>query len=566
MPFPRRRPVTPAASPITAALGARARATPAAVALRLPGSDGQYRAAIDASALDQDSDAFAVALASTGLAVADRLIVMLPPTRDFFVAMFGAFKAGIVPVLIDPGIDRKALKRCLAEVDAQGFLGVPLALIGRKLLGWAPSARITIAAGRPMGRLLARFHLDRLIAGQRGQPLAAHSPVPDDTAAILFTSGATGVPKGVVYRHRHFSAQLEMLRDSLSIEAGAVDLATFPPFALFDPALGLTSVIADMDPRRPGHADPKRLLAALERFECSQLFGSPALIDVLVRHGSPLPTLRRVSCAGAPVPAATVAAFTALLNPDARFFTPYGATECLPVAVIEAAELATTRTATQAGDGTCVGRPVRPNQVRIIAVNDEPIAHWDDAFVLAAGEIGEITVAGPSVTDSYFGRPEATHSAKIAEEREGETVVVHRMGDAGWLDGEGRLWFVGRLRDRVTTVRGPWFTECIEAVARTVPGIFRAALVGLGAPGQQLPVLMLQANRDGRLPAQTDRVTLEGQVRESLRLAPLRFLPPGADALLVDLRVRFMPRLPVDIRHNAKIRRDLLAQRLALGR
>src|SRR5690606_24739563 len=214
---------------------------------------------------------------------------------------------------------------------------------------------------------------------------------PDDVAAILFTSGSTGVPKGVVYRHRHFVAQVEMLRTAFGSEAGGVDLPTFPPFALFDPALGLTSIIPDMDPTRPAAADPRRLLAAIERFGVTQLFGSPALMGVLAAHGAPLPTVRRATSAGAPVPPGVVARMLDLLPGDARFWTPYGATECLPVAVIEGRELLTLRERTEQGAGTCVGRPVPPNEVRIIRIDDAAIETWSDGLLVKPGQVGEIT-------------------------------------------------------------------------------------------------------------------------------------------------------------------------------
>ena len=139
-----------------------------------------------------------------------------------------------------------------------------------------------------------------------------------------------------------------MLREAFGVEAGGVDLPTFPPFALFDPALGLTSIIPDMDPTKPALADPRKLHDAIARFGVDQLFGSPALMGVLARHGAPLPTVRRVTSAGAPVPADVVAKMRELLPDDAQFWTPYGATECLPVAVIEGRELQATRAATEA--------------------------------------------------------------------------------------------------------------------------------------------------------------------------------------------------------------------------
>ena len=244
-----------------------------------------------------------------------------------------------------------------------------------------------------------------------------------------------------------------MLRDAFGLEAGGVDLPTFPPFALFDPALGVTSIIPDMDPTRPAKADPRRLLQAIERFGVTQLFGSPALVGVLARHGAHLPTVKRVLSAGAPVPADVVARMRELLPDDAQLWTPYGATECLPVSVIEGRELQATREATERGAGTCVGRPVPPNEVRIIRIDDDAIDQWSDALLVQPGQIGEITVAGPTATDTYFRRDAATKLAKIRETTASGERIVHRMGDLGWIDGEGRLWFCGRKTQRVVDRR-----------------------------------------------------------------------------------------------------------------
>src|SRR5688572_26143443 len=403
---------------IAAALPRLAAAAPDRVAIRCPGRRGpggfaRYDVALTYGELDRRSDALAAGLAKAGIVRGTRTVVMVRPSPEFFLLMFALFKAGAVPVLVDPGIDRRALKQCLDEAAPAAFIGIPLAQAARALFGWARSARVLVTAGRTWfwgGRTLAQVEHDGTGAGPQLADTA-----PDDVAAILFTSGSTGVPTSVVYRHRHFVAQVGMLRDAFGIVPGGVDLPTFPPFALFDPALGLSSIIPDMDPTRPADADPRRLHDAIARFGVDQLFGSPALMRVLANHGQPLPTLRRVTSAGAPVPPDVVAAMRALLPADAQFWTPYGATECLPVAVIEGRELQQTRVATEQGAGTCVGRPVAPNEVRIIGITDAPIADWRDAVVLGPEAIGEITVAGPTATDAYFARPDATAAAKIRE-------------------------------------------------------------------------------------------------------------------------------------------------------
>ena len=533
------------ASNIAAALPRLAHERPDQIAMRCPGRNGSYDIALTYAQLDARSDAIAAGLAKRGIVRGTRTVVMVRPTPEFFLLMFALFKAGAVPVLVDPGIDRRALKQCLDEAEPDAFIGIPLAQVARCVLGWARSATKIVTVGKRWawgGTTLAKIEA----RGSGAGPQLADT-APDDVAGILFTSGSTGVPKGVVYRHRHFVAQIELLRNAFGMQPGGVDLPTFPPFALFDPALGLTSVIPDMDPTRPASADPDKLHAAIARFGVTQLFGSPALMKVLADHGAPLPTVQRVTSAGAPVPPDTVAKIRTLLPDGAQFWTPYGATECLPVAVIEGRELESTRAATEAGAGTCVGRAVPPNEVRIIRIVDAPIADWNDVDQVPDGEVGEITVAGPTATDTYFRRDAATRIAKIREALpDGGERIVHRMGDVGWFDGEGRLWFCGRKTQRVETADGPLYTEQVEPVFNTHPQVRRTALVGVGEPGRQTPVLCYELQPG----VGADRARLEAELRaigarhpHTARIA--RFLPH--------------PGFPVDIRHNAKIGRETLA-------
>ena len=499
-----------------------------------------------------NGDRIAAALARAGIVRGTRTALMVRPSPELFLLMFALFKAGAVPVLIDPGIDKRALKQCLDEAAPEAFVGIPLAHAARVLLGWARrSCTKPVTVGR---RLFWGGHtLDALLAASAGDSFTMAQTQPDDTAAILFTSGSTGVPKGVVYRHRHFVAQVDMLRDAFGIEAGGVDLPTFPPFALFDPALGLTSVIPDMDPTRPARADPRKLIDAIERFGVTQMFGSPALLDTLGRHGvlhgTRLPTLRRVLSAGAPVAPIVVERMQRLLPEDAQIWTPYGATECLPVAVIEGRELRDTRAATEAGAGTCIGRPVAPNVVRIIAIDDAPIATWSDALLAPPGVVGEIVVGGPSATDEYYGRPQATAIAKIRETLpDGSERVLHRMGDLGYFDAQGRLWFCGRKTQRVETPDGPLYTEQVEQVFNAHEQVRRTALVGVGAPGAATPVLCVE------LEAGT-----EASAQERIEAELLNLGQRHAVTMRVQ-RVLFHPGFPVDIRHNAKIGREALSR------
>lgn len=541
---------------IAAALPRMAAERPEQIAIRCPSgrrADGgvAYDIALSYAELDRRSSAIAAGLREAGLTRGMHAALMVRPSPELFLLMFALFKLGAVPVLIDPGISKRALRQCLDEAAPVAFIGIPLAQAARKLLGWARrSVRLPVTVGRRWfwgGSQLAALEA-------RGALLdfSMADTAPDEVAAILFTSGSTGVPKGVVYRHRHFVAQIDLLRESLGIEPGGVDLPTFPPFALFDPALGLTSVIPDMDPTRPARADPRKLIQAIEAFGVTRMFGSPALLDTLGRYGEAqgvkLATLREVTSAGAPVPPAVVARMQAMLPQDAQIWTPYGATECLPVAVIEGHELRATREATEGGAGTCVGRPVAGNTVRIIAIDDAAIADWRLARELPPGAVGEITVAGPSVTDSYFARPAATALAKIREHlADGGERVVHRMGDLGWFDELGRLWFCGRKSQRVETAAGPLYTEQVEPVFCTLPEVRRAALVGIGAAGRQRPVLCIEL--EPGVPARA-----RGAIVDALRNIAGRFTHTAAIEQFL-----FHRRFPVDIRHNAKIGREQLA-------
>jgi len=456
-----------AACNIAAVLPRLAAEAPERIALRWPGRGGAAGRVLRYGELDARSDAIAAGLIRYGIVRGSRAVVMVRPSPAFFLLMYALFKLGAVPVLVDPGIERRALRQCLDEAQPDAFIGIPLAQLARRVLGWARGAKRIVTVGRRWGWggvTLAQVERDGAGAGAQ---LAATAP--DEVAAIAFTSGSTGVPKGVVYRHRHFVAQVEMLARALGIEPGGVDLPTFPPFALFDPALGLTSVIPEMDPTRPARADPRKLHAAITRFGVTQLFGSPALIRVLAEYGAPLPGVRCVTSAGAPVPPEVVARMRQLLDDDAQVWTPYGATECLPVTLVEGRTLEATRAATEAGAGTCVGTPVEPNRVRIIAISDAPIADWPDVRELPPGEIGEITVTGPTTTDAYFNRERATRAAKIRERLPaGGERCVHRMGDVGYFDDAGRLWFCGRKSQRVETADGALHTEQIEPVLRAV--------------------------------------------------------------------------------------------------
>lgn len=530
-----------------ARVAARLPDKPAVICLEGRGGRARYRSRTFLE-LDRAADRLAHAFRRLGIGKGVRTILMVRPSFELFAITFALLRTGAVPVMIDPGMGRQKLVDNLSSVDAGAFIGVPLAHALRVLSpGRFPTVKATITVGgrAPWGG----YTLVGLARSEPWRPFVPEPSRPADTAAIFFTSGSTGPPKGVVYEHGMFDAQIGFLRTHFEYSEEDVDLATFPIFSLFDAVLGITSVIPDMDPTRPGSADPRMIADTLRTYACTNLYASPALLENLARWGrethATLPTLRRVITAGAPARPDLLEALHEMLPQDARIHTPYGATEVLPVSSTDSEEiLGTTRRLSEAGAGMCVGRPLDGVDVAIIGVTDDPVASWREAALLPSGEIGEIAVRGPNVTKEYFRNGAATRLAKIPA---GDGDVWHRMGDVGHLDDAGRLWFCGRMAHRVETAQGTLFTIPCEAIFNAHTRVRRSALVGVGVRGRQRPVIVIELEAgDGG--AGEQRLTAE-----LLALGARHAHTSGISTVL------YHPGFPVDIRHNAKIRREDLA-------
>jgi len=498
--------------------------------------------------LESRSNRIARGLRERGLDVGDRLCLFVRPGAELVTLAFAALKAGAVPVLIDPGMGRRNLLACVERMKPRAFVGIPLAQALRRVFPAAfrtVELSVTVGPRWPWGG----SSLAELLQERDDSPFV-EEVAPDREAAILFTSGSTGPAKGVVYTHGIFAAQVEALKRLYGFESGEVDAACFPLFALFSPGLELTCVFPELDPSRPATCDPARIVAAIRASSATSTFGSPAIwrrvVPWCVERGVRLPSLRRVLIAGAPVPPALVEGFHRVLEGEADVHTPYGATESLPVTSISGREiLELARRHAGEAVGTCVGRPAPGMEVALARIDDEIHERWSEGLRAPAGERGEICVRGPVVTPAYAEDEEATRLAKIGRGAE----LRHRMGDVGTFDAEGRLWFHGRKSERLETAEGLRLPVPTEVLYDGAPCVHRTALVGVGRPGAQRPVLVIEPER-GAMPATAAR---RADFVEGLRrhVAGQRGQVPVEEFL-------FHPGFPVDVRHNAKIHRGEL--------
>jgi acyl-coenzyme A synthetase/AMP-(fatty) acid ligase len=529
-----------------------ARKAPSKTAVFVPVKDGPDGAVIHRSwtfgELDGECDRLAHGLKSLGVCDGARALLMVMPGFEFIALAFALFKTGAVPVMIDPGVGRHNLLDCIARAEPEALIGVPKAHMARVLFPrYFRSVKTSVTVGRRW--LWGGYSFDQIRA-RTDAPFPTAATTLTDTAAILFTTGSTGAPKGVVYEHGVFKAQVDLIQSHYGITENDVDMPAFPLFALFSVGMGMSVVIPKLDPSSPADADPAKIVAAIREKSVTFTFGSPAIWRKVSAYCHDnkitLPSLKKVLMAGAPVREEIHRLLLGAVLPEgALTHTPFGATEALPVCDMTGAEvLAETAQMTRVGRGYCVGRALPGIGVEIIGINDGPIETWDESLKAPAGEPGEIVVSGPVVTKEYFRLPEQTKLAKIRDAKTG--VIRHRMGDVGYIDEKGRLWFLGRKSHRVVTEDGTLFTIAVEAIFNNHPDVFRSALVGIGSPPRQSPMIIIELN---------ENASRRDEKKIAEELLDMAAKSPVAGAIK---RFLFHPSFPTDARHNAKIFREKL--------
>ncbi len=463
-----------------------------------------------------------------GLRPGDAALVFHPMSAELYVALLAIFRLRLVAMFLDPSAGREHIERCCALHAPRGLIAGAKAHLLRL---WCSALRripVKFVIGMPVPGAVRWSSLERTPPHEEILDCEAETP-----ALLTFTSGSTGHPKAAVRTHGFLLAQHRVLAESLELTAGDIDLATLPIVLLANLASGLTSLIPDADLRTPGAIEAKPVLEQIRTHGAVSSVASPAFFECLARScaetGMSLPSLKKLFTGGAPV-------FPRLLDqmqamaPNADVVAVYGSTEAEPIAHISRRHLQPDdRAAMLAGRGLLAGMPVEAIQLRILRDQwGTPVGPFMQVEFAAecrpANEPGEIVVSGGHVLPGYLhGVGDEETKFRVGG------VVWHRTGDAGYLDGAGRLWLLGRCVARIRDRHGDLYPFAAETAVYQNAAVRRAAFV---------------AHRERRI------LAVEFYEQRS---------KPDLAGLRVDLEwtklddIRVFPSIPVDKRHNAKI-------------
>ncbi len=494
---------------------------------------GESFDSIDFGPLADRIEQTARGLLATGVAPGDRVALMVPPSIDLVVALYACWRMRAVAVLVDSGLGPKGMSAAMRSAAPDHLIGIPKALAAARALGWPGRPISTVPLSKVQQRVLGSSVDLPSIRSELATPLP--EPTIDDPAAVVFTSGSTGPSKGVLYTHGRIDAQKRAIMELFDITSDDRLVAAFAPFALYGPAMGITSVVPDMDVTAPATLTAVALADAAVAADATMVFASPSALTNVLRtkdelsasHRLAFADVRLVMSAGAPVRPSLLHEVGELF-PNAKVHTPYGMTEALPVASIERHDVA----AATGGDGVCVGQPLAGVEVRIRPLDADP-----GDIVDTPGVIGEVVVRAAHARNGYDRLWHTTHKAS-------QPAGWHATGDVGHLDPEGRLWIGGRLGHVIDAPSGPVTPVAPEQQLEDLPGVTMAAVVGVGPTGVQQLVAVLQVDDADKAP----------------RLASIERIDAARAAVDHDLVAVFeVPKLPVDQRHNAKIDRAAVA-------
>src|SRR5580698_11388336 len=497
---------------------------------------------------------YARGMRASGIQQGDLALILMKPMLDLVPVFLALWHVGAVPLVVDPGASKEQKLKSIEDAGPNVMVAIPLAqplrIMYRKAFRTIQRS-VTVGNFAPLGGPTLKSFL-RL---PNNGPFQSAPSRADDTMAIVFTTGSTGSPKGVVYTHANGAAIIQIMQASLGLGPSERCLACHPAFAIYFVGSGATVITPDMDPRYPRDADPACLMDIIRDQKPTVAFMQIPVVRNLAKYcasrGEKIPYLKKILTTGASVPLELVESVQqAMAEPEGDLHVMYGATEALCISYATGRELLARSPQNRDGRGTYLGRPAAGITVKVIGISGQPIEQWSPDLALAPHQIGEICVFGPVVTPSYYDKPEATRKAKIQD----VTGLWHRMGDAGYLDDEGGIWYCGRIADRLETIAGHFYSDLVEPIFNRHPQVNRSALVGIPVAGSALkrPVVLIEPERSGGAP---------DAAHEQKLIADLKSLAakhPNTSAI-EDIQI-YPEAFPVDVRHGAKIRRDMLTR------
>ncbi len=428
---------------------------------------------------DALSDSVAGHLAARGLVRGDRVALMLQNTPHFVIALLGAWKAGATVVPLNPMYKSGEVAHVLRDAEVTALVCSDRAWEGY-LRDTAADSTVRVALTaceldlqslddeRVFGgyeRLPVPADTDDLVTVAR-QGLKAPSDrelSAADTALISYTSGTSGTPKGAMNTHRGITYNAERQRTGHPIAEGSGYFALAPLFHITGMVCELAACVANAGTLILAHRfHPGVVLDAFAEHRPAYTVGpSTAFMALAATPGvtrEHFASFEVISSGGAPLPPALVEKFRADFGPYIR--NGYGLTECTaPCASVPPEKVAPVDPVS----GTLsVGVPGPETVVRIVDLegNDVPF-----------GEQGEIVVRGPQVVPGYWRRPEATAEAFP----DGEL----RTGDIGFMDRDGWLYVVDRMKDMINASGFKVWPREVEDVLYTHPAVREAAVVGI---------------------------------------------------------------------------------------
>ena len=497
---------------------------------------------------------YARGMQASSIKQGDLAVILMKPSLELVPVFLALWHVGAIPLVVDPGASKEQKLKSIEDIRPNVLVGIPLVhalrILHRKAFR-SITRSVTIGGFSPVGGPTLKSFL-RL---PKDKPFSSAPTLANDTMAIVFTTGSTGAPKGVVYTHANGAAIIQIMQESLGIGPQQICLACHPAFAIYFVGSGATVITPDMDPRYPRDASPACLLDIIRDQRPTVAFMQIPVVTNLVKHcaerGEKIPHLRKILTTGASVPIELVEGVQRVMaEPDGDLHVMYGATEALCISYATGRELLAKASQMRDGEGTYLGRPAPGITVKVIGISSQPIERWSASLVLAPRQIGEICVFGPVVTPEYYGKPEATRKAKIPD----VDGLWHRMGDAGYLDEDGGIWYCGRIADRLETAAGYFYSDLVEPIFNRHPRVNRSALVGVPVAGSSLqhPVVLIEPERDGQAP---------DPAREQELIADLKALAARHRNTRSIQDIQIYPQaFPVDVRHGAKIRRDMLTR------